>query len=180
MVGTNITALDNFFLYIEKNFFFFFSTIVLQSQRFVEKGAAQLIKKPIQNQTKHKGKQTKFMALVSTASPPVSDPPPPPGSSDTAEDLRREGSTVRFLHGLFGTGIVYTEKWGPTQPCTCSKLNRNKKWKSFEFCLLWLAVTGGKVHFSASEETPTFRFFWFKKTKGISLINVSAFLLHIQ
>lgn len=55
MVGTNITALDNFFLYIEKNFFF--STIVLQSQRFVEKGAAQLIKKPIQNQTKHKGKQ---------------------------------------------------------------------------------------------------------------------------
>lgn len=53
MVGTNITALDNFFLYIEKNFFFFFSTIVLQSQRFVEKGAAQLIKKPIQkpNQT---------------------------------------------------------------------------------------------------------------------------------
>lgn len=44
MVGTNITALDNFFLYIEKNFFFF-STIVLQSQRFVEKGAAQLIKK---------------------------------------------------------------------------------------------------------------------------------------
>lgn len=40
MVGTNITALDNFFLYIEKNIF---STIVLQSQRLVEKGAAQLI-----------------------------------------------------------------------------------------------------------------------------------------
>lgn len=145
----------------------------------MEKGAAQLIKKPIQNQTKHKGKQTKVMALVSTASPPVSDPPPPPGSSDTAEDLRREGSTVRFLHGLFGTGIVYTEKWGPTQPCTCSKLNRNKKWKSFEFCLLWLAVTGGKsilVHLKKPQLLDSFGF----KKKGISLINVSAFLLHIQ
>lgn len=92
---------------------------------------------------------------------------------------------MRFLHGLFGTGIVYTEKRGPTQPCTCSELNRNhKKWKSFEFCLSWLAVTGGKVHFSASEETPTFFLDSFglkkKKTKGISLINVSAFLLHIQ
>lgn len=138
-----------------------------------------MIKKPIQNQTKHKGKQTKFMALVSTASPPVSDPPPPPGSSDTAEDLRREGSTVRFLHGLFGTGIVYTEKWGPTQPCTCSELNRNKKWKSFEFCLLWLAVTEGNsilVHLKKPQLLDSFGL----KTKGISLINVSAFLLHIQ
>lgn len=119
------------------------------------------------------------MALVSTASPPVSDPPPPPGSSDTAEDLRREGSTVRFLHGLFGTGILYTEKWGPTQPCTCSKLNRNKKWKSFELCLVWLAVTGGKsilVHLKKPQVLDSFGL----KTKGISLINVSALLLHIQ
>lgn len=86
---------------------------------------------------------------------------------------------MRFLHGIFGTGIVYTEKWGPTQPCTCSKLNRNKKWKSFEFCLLWLAVIGGKVHFSASEETQLLDSFGFK-TKEISLDNVSVFLLHIQ
>lgn len=86
---------------------------------------------------------------------------------------------MRFLHGLFGTGIVYTEKWGPTQPCTCSKLNRNKKWKSFEFCLLRLAVIGGKsvlVHLKKPQLLDSFGL----KTKEISLINVSVFLLHIQ
>lgn len=101
MVGTNITALDNFFLYIEKNIFF--STIVLQSQRLVEKGAAQLIKKNIQNQTKHNSKQTKFTALVSTASPPVSGPHLAPSNQEAVTQLQiweGEGSTVRFLHGL--------------------------------------------------------------------------------
>lgn len=149
-----------------------------------------MIKKNIQNQTKRNSKQTKFTALVSTASPPVSDPHPPrptpptprqSGSSDTAEDLGRRGQHSALSTRVFGTGIVYTEKWGPTQPCTCSKLNRNKKWKSFEFCLLRLAVIGGKsilVHLKKPQLS--FRLFWFKNKKEISLINVSVFLLHIQ
>lgn len=31
MVGTNITVLDNFFLYIEKNFFFYSSSTVTKA-----------------------------------------------------------------------------------------------------------------------------------------------------
>lgn len=99
MVGTNITVLDNFFLYIEKNFFFYNSSTVT---KVVEKGAAQLIKKSnkIQTQSKQNSKQMEFMALVSTASPPVSDPFHPtaqPSSQEAAAQLEVQGGQHNVL-----------------------------------------------------------------------------------
>lgn len=56
------------------------------------------------------------MALISTVSPPVSDPFRPtthPSNQEAVTQLKMQeggGSTACFLHRLFGTGIVYTEK----------------------------------------------------------------------
>lgn len=90
MVGTNITALDNFFLYIEKNIFF--STIVLQSQRLVEKGAAQLIKKTYKtkpNITANKlNSRPSFQQLLLLSQTPTPPPTPPPSNQEAVTQLK--------------------------------------------------------------------------------------------